>query len=159
VTSAQRADDNNETKRPPPGSRPPANIAALQLLITIADEADDWQAVWTVEHRDTLEANLSSLVGLATRLTDETLAALAANVASWRNRARKLTGWELRTEKPPVPCPLCDDASGPNRGLRVNPLRRAAVCLSCGERWDTATIGLLAEYVSSLTGRTTLDTP
>lgn len=57
--------------------------------------------------------------------------------------ATPLTGWDSPAWRPDNTCPLCSK----HGGLRVRADATGATCVECGEAWDEAAIGLLAEHI------------
>lgn len=128
-------------------SRPTARIEAVDRLAAVEQAVDDW-LVRVIEQptRLTLEDNLRALVGASPGLDTRQLSALARETARWLTWARVVTGWDTPPQRPNAACPLCE-ARG---DLRVRLEEKTAACLACGETWDPATFGLLADHIRGL---------
>lgn len=130
-----------------PGSKPPANITALNELGIITAESRRWaKYAWGIETADCVEALgvLSDRASTIEHLDD--LKDLDAHVTRWWAHARVTTTWDSPPFKPYGPCPAC----GKIGGLRVTDEPRAAVCLGCSEAWDASTIYQLGDQVSMM---------
>lgn len=127
-------------------SRPPLAMDALDVLLRIEAATAQWASVrLRRDLRETVEDNLRLLVGASTRLEDGDLRALARDVHRWHGWAATLTGWQSPPWRPRVACPLCAAADA----LRVNLADKHAMCMHCGEHWDSTdgSIVLLADYI------------
>lgn len=146
-----------------PGSRPAANIEALDTLIHIDHEAAAWV-------RRLGDDDPASTIGCVNRLY--ALAASAAfcghgkptiedrqavccdvhrierDMRRWWTQARIVSGWDSLPWRPNNTCPVC----GERRSLRIRPDDKAALCVGCRETWDHTNIGLLAEHVRAENG-------
>lgn len=123
-----------------PRSCPPARLDAINLELAITAWAADtaWRVTRTV--RDDTAANLRAIVGA--KLTSDQEADILDQLRRWVYQARVIAGWQRPPWRPDAPCPACDQ-----RGLRVRLDLSTAACVECGETWDPATIGVLAEHV------------
>ena len=132
-----------------PGSRPTAHLEALDALMLIDTESNQWLALLGLRDRDDVAANLRALVGAAPALIAHDLTDLAKNAARWLTLARVITGWEIPAKRYDNTCPLCA-SRGTLRVRAGNGLAYAevsAACVSCWEHWDSTSIGLLAEHI------------
>ncbi len=132
-----------------PGSRPPARLEAIHLELAIEAWAADmvWKARRPV--REETAANLRAIVG-AYPAGDVTV---LGPLRRWVDQARVLAGWSLPPVRLDVPCPSCDVVGS----LRVRLDESRAACVECRATWDASTIGLLAEHVRRVGGRTLRD--
>ncbi len=128
-----------------PGSCPPARLEAINLSLEISVGAADWCWRSRLQLRETTVGNLRALVG--TRLDSDRERDLCRALRRWLGIARVITGWERPPWRPEAACPICSTWYT----LRVRLAQKTAVCVECGETWDEATIGLLAEHVRALT--------
>ena len=125
-------------------SKPSARLEAIDVLQDIETEALAWNRRLNLPVMDPKTGHQLPL--------DQLVQAAAANAGddmlrdlrSWWIRARTVTGWDAPVWKPNRnTCPLCEVKGD----LRVRLDAQTAVCLACGEAWDTATIGLLADHI------------
>ncbi len=133
----------NDTSRPGFGSRPPARLDAIDRLLAIEAAAARWLTSMHIQLRADTAGNIRALVGIAGTLDSDTLAALHTEVTTWRSWAATVTGWQRPPWRPRVGCPVCDAVGS----LRIRLDRSTACCMDCGEAWDEASIGLLAEHI------------
>jgi hypothetical protein len=146
--SADPVAEEGSGTRSIPESRTPEGSRAFELLLTIEAGTAWWVSVaFRKPLRPQVEDNLAALVGCATstELQADTLARIAADVASWRRRAEEVTGWRDPARQPYVRCPTCNRLGS----LRVDLSERHARCVGCKSTWSEAegTIGLLAEHI------------
>lgn len=136
-----------------PSSRPTARLEAIDTLLTIDLEVNQWVDHLGLHIRTSLTANLRALVG-AHVYDDEQLLKLAACASRWVTLAKVTTGWEVPPFRPDNTCPLC----GVRGGLRirvgdgVGSQEVSAVCVECRETWDTANITLLGDHIKAENG-------
>lgn len=142
-----------------PGSRPTANLDALDAVADIDQQANRW--ITDLGERAPLDttAAVRRLYGLSASAPtcDRSSAdrsdtgivicctwhAIDADVRRWWIRARVLTGWDSPVWKPDATCPLC----GERRSLALRWSSKLATCSSCRETWDSENIGLLADHI------------
>lgn len=139
-------EDENPITAASAASRPPLAIDALDVLLRIEAASAEWTSVrLRRDLRETVEDNLRLLVGASTRMEDDELRALARDVRRWHGWAATLTGWQSPPWRPRVACPLCSASDA----LRVNLADKHALCMHCGEHWDSTdgSIVLLADYI------------
>lgn len=126
------------------GSRPAARVDALDTLADIERGVDDIAVRWfRLDARHMVEHDLRAIVGQLGRCDQETLEDIARRIRKWVTRARVVADWDSPPWRPRATCPLC----AMKGSLRIRLAERAAVCVACGETWDSATIGLLADHV------------
>lgn len=142
------------------GSRPTANLDALDLHQDINHQATTWLQHHGHRHPGTTLAAVRLAGSLHPQTTTCTTPAtqredgccLTHDIARWWTRARILTGWDAATWSPNTnTCPHCA-ARGT---LRIRLADHAAICTHtdpdtqqrCGATWDHTTIGLLAEHI------------
>jgi hypothetical protein len=133
----------NDSSRPGFGPAPPARLDAIDRMIAIDAGAARWVASVGLVVRDTTEANIRALVGIAATLDSDTFDALVLEVTMWRAWAATVTGWQRPPWRPRATCPICDERGA----LRVRLEQKTACCMSCGEAWSEVEIGLLAEHI------------
>lgn len=133
--------------RPSPAA--PARIEAINLSLALTAWAAD--TVWRcrLPVREDTAANLRAIVGA--QLTSDQTHTILGELVGWVYRARVIAGWQRPPFRPNAPCPACD-----KKGLRVRLDTEHATCVECGQTWDPATIGLLAEHVRTTTSRPVL---
>lgn len=143
-----------------PTSRPAARIEALATLILIDREATDW-----LRRLDPGQAPSSTIAAL--RLLDALAAGLptplhrppahqpgrrvdccsthrlAADVRTWWQQARIITGWDSPAYRPAASCPAC----GRRGTLRIGLHTYAALCVDCRTTWARETIDDLARHI------------
>lgn len=128
-------------------SRPAARVEAIDQLMRIDQAVDDWLVRrLNVEPRGDLAGNLRQIVGAAPALDAADRKKLQHEAARWVTWARVVTGWDSAPWRPNAACPMCEHKGS----LRVRLDERAAACLHCGEAWDSATLGLLADHLRGL---------
>lgn len=112
---------SSESRRPKPGSRPPATLDGVTFLALV--ETGVWQH--DADLRDALSDHvdyerpwltaLASLPGLASRLPDaaehQLTRALARDVGRWRNTSRVLLTFTVPMAKLETRCPYCSEVS------------------------------------------------
>ena len=145
------------------GSRPAANLEALDTLIHIDNEAAAWVRKLGHDDPGTTIACIRKLYSLAAsakfcnkeKPTIEDREAVCCDVhrierdmRRWWTQARIVSGWDSLPWRPNNTCPVCSE----RRSLRIRPDDRAAFCVGCRETWDQGTIGLLAEHVRAENG-------
>lgn len=140
------AEDQGGNTRRMPGSCPPAQLEAINLNLALTAWAAD--TVWRcrLPVREDTAANLRAIVGA--QLNSDQTSSILGDLIRWVYRARVICRWERPPWRPDTPCPACD-----KKGLRVRLDTEHATCVDCGETWDPATIGLLAEHVRTTTSR------
>lgn len=123
-------------------SKPAARVDAIDVLQDIERETGSWLR--------RLNLPLEDKHGRPLALADRIRAAAAnasddmhRDLRSWWIRARTVTGWDAPSWRPDNTCPLCSVKGG----LRVRLDAQTAACIECGEGWDSATIGLLADHI------------
>jgi hypothetical protein len=148
-----------------PGSRPAANIEALDTLIHIDNEAAKWVRKLGHDDPGSTIACVRLLFSLAASAKfcqrdkpskgDDGRSVVCCDVhriehdmRRWWTQARIASGWDSLPWKPNNTCPVCSE----RRSLRIRPDDRAAFCVGCRETWDQGTIGLLAEHVRQENG-------
>lgn len=114
-----------------PGSRPAANLDAIDRLEAIRASARLWCTRLDVPERPSLPDTLRALGGARGRMSDDAVAWLAIDASQWVTWAKTVTGWATPPFAPHVPCPACD-ATG---GLRIHLERKVGCCLRCGADW------------------------
>lgn len=123
----------------------PGDINAVSLLASI-EHGSRWRCLnWGITGRVTAEDHIRGLIGAAGRRTSDEALELRAELLSWQRQAEVITGWRTPSRPLNAPCPACD-ANG-SLLARVDAEDPSAVCTTCGERWDSETIGLLARHV------------
>lgn len=127
-----------------PQSTPPAQLEAINAILTIEAGAAHWCMRAGLPMRETATGNIRSLVGA--NLDSGTGNELLSQLRRWYGTAATLTGWLSPPWTPQAPCPLCD-----SRQLRVRLDRQTATCIGCGEAWSDDTIGLLADHCRAYT--------
>lgn len=134
------------------GSRPTANVDALDAANQIRTEAATWlRHLGLTDHGTTVE--------LVRRLTTHALTDrdLARDIRRWWTWARITTGWDTPAWKPDNTCPTCA-----NRGtLRIRILDTTtqdmlATCIdtNCRATWEPAAIPALANHIRTENGDT-----
>lgn len=139
-------EDNGGHIHHTPRSIPPARLDAIDACLRIQAGAAMWVTRAGLTPRDSTASNVRSLV--AAQVDSDTAKEILADLRRWYGLAATLTGWERPAWRPDAPCPACDA-----RGLRVHLARKTAACVNCGEAWTPDTIGILGDYVASLTTR------
>lgn len=129
-----------------PSSKPPGSFDAIALHTEITLGAAKWCWNVEVEQRDTVEGNLRALVGRAPVMDLDQAAELLDELVGWQRRAEVITGWRSPAFWPRVTCPVCSAW----QSIAVNLDRQAATCRECLARWDAASIGILAGYVTAM---------
>ena len=145
------------------GSKPAANLEALDVLTMIDTEAARWVRRLGGDDPGTTIACVRRLYGLAAsaqfcgkpKPTKDGRDVVCCDVhrierdlRNWWTQARVVSGWDCKPWKPNNTCPMC----GVRRSLRIRVDDRHAVCVECRETWDEGNIGLLAEHVRLRTG-------
>ena len=133
-------------------SRPSARLDAIDTLLRIEVASAHWlTSVCRKPLRPTVEDNLRALVGAAPDLTEVQQWDLTREARRWATWGRVMTGWEVPAFRPNNTCPLCASRGGlrVRVGDGVSSYESSAVCVDCGEAWDSANIGLLAEHIRS----------
>lgn len=120
------------------GSKPSARIDAIDVLQDIDREVRSWLRRLHLEIPDKHDTAVE-----LRRAAANAGPAILRDLRSWWIRARTVTGWDSAAWRPNNTCPLC----AVKGGLRVRQDATSATCVSCGEVWDTATIGLLGEHI------------
>lgn len=96
--ATQPAGTSHDSRRPVPGSRPAANIDALDALATIYVEVAGWHARHQLptpaRNIDWHKAVLRQLVGLVPTLAGAVADWLATDVHEWWHLAAVTTGWQ-----------------------------------------------------------------
>lgn len=134
------------------GSRSPARDEAIDMLLRIEGAAASWLGLRCLQPlRLTVEDNLRALVGCAPTLDPALRWDLTREARRWVTWARVTTGWEVPAFRPDNTCPLCARRGGlrVRAGDGVSSSEASATCVDCGEAWDPATIGLLAQHIRS----------
>jgi hypothetical protein len=149
--TARGMDDGDSTGRPIPGSRPPLNLSALAVHVEVSIASSRWLWSLRAELRDTPEANVRALVGLAPGLDDDVAALLLDEMTTWVRWASVLTGWRSKPYRPRCPCPVA--GCGKINTLVINLHRQAGMCTNCRTVWqaDDGGLLLLGGYVRSIT--------
>lgn len=139
------------------GSRPPLALEALSRHAEITLAVAGWCWKLRVDQRDTVQANIRALVGAASQLDHDAQERLRSDLRRWRSWAATMTGWEQITRLDRVPCPVCET----HGSLRINLTTRTAYCANpdrdadglrtCGATWAEDSIGVLAEYIKTIT--------
>ena len=135
-----------------PGSRPTARLDAIDTLLRIEAATASWLGLRCLQPlRLTVEDNLRALVGCAPDLDAALAWDLTREARRWVTWARVTTGWEVPAFRPDNTGPLCARRGGlrVRAGDGISSSEASAVCVDCGESWDPATIGLLAEHIRS----------
>jgi hypothetical protein len=127
----------------------PVAIDAVSLLQSI-----EFGAAWRcqrqgLKRRADAEAHIRALVGVADQLDYDERQDLRRELRSWQHQAEVLAGWKTPARELLAPCMACD-ARG---SLLARADGSAAWCTACGERWDEATVGVLARHVASYRAR------
>lgn len=136
------------------GSRPVANIEALDTLALIETEANAWLAGLGLEGLGGgLAVKLKRLAEAAVGQPACTRPSrsccerhrLEADFRRWWVQARIITGWDSPAWRPHNTCPSC----GHRGGLRVRLAQgqRAGLCIECRQTWTEDTIDQLAEHI------------
>lgn len=142
-------EDGDPITRSAFGSRPAANLHALDLLAAIESRALDYAAHAALIPRHTLEATLLALVGHAAAADTDFVTALAREVSTWHRRVRITCGLQPPLYAPDALCPTCEAPPVPGSGLRVRDDGDAAWCLTCGTAWDHTTITALKDHLAA----------
>jgi len=124
-------------------SKPAARIDAIDVLQAIETEALSWCRrlhLPTMDKRTGHQLDVRTLVRSAAANAGDTI---SRDLRSWWIRARTVTGWDSPSWRPDNTCPLCTVKGG----LRVRLDAQTAMCVECGEGWDSGTIGLLADHI------------
>lgn len=135
-----------------PQSVPPARIDAINALLRIEADLAMWCYRIGLTPRETASATMRALVGAP--MTSDDAAELLTHLRHWHGWAATLSGWQRPAWRPDAACPACDA----KHALRVRLERKSAVCVECGVYWVEATIGVLGEYITSVTASPTVDT-
>lgn len=124
-------------------SRPAASLDSIDTLIRIDTHAAAW--VRDLGHDDPghTDACVQLLGALTASQPPATRTQIAHDVRAWWTWARIATGWDSPAWRPDNNCPLC----GRRGSLRVKLDAGAASCTECGETWNEASIGLLADHI------------
>lgn len=132
-----------------PGSRPPARLEAIDVLLLIDTEASQWIGFLGLHERPSLAGNLHALVGVSGEIEDTDLRKLAKNAGRWVVMANVLTGWEVPAWRPNSTCPLCAVRGGlrVRAGDGISETGVSAVCVECSETWDASNIRLLGAHI------------
>lgn len=130
-----------------PSSRPSARLDAIDRLLAI--EAGAAALLWRARQplSDDVKTNLRRLVGVP--WSDTELAEVLKTARRWLAWARTVTGWDAPPFRPHVRCPACDWRDS----LRIRLAEQSACCVECGAAWDSATVGVLAEYIRTASER------
>lgn len=134
------------------GSKPSARLEALDCLDRI-DRDTEWWIRHLGHQRDhrTTHTAVRFVASLAPGLDacDKRRPGccdrheLEHDVRRWWTQARIVTGWDSPAWRPDNTCPMCSERGG----LRVKLADHAGFCAECGETWDEANIGLLADHI------------
>ncbi len=153
---------------PRAGSRPSANIDAIDTAIRIHTNASTWLRILDHDQTGTtveLVRRLAAVVpgqdqcGRRTPQRDDkrqvtccTYHRIEADIRRWWTWARITTGWDLPPWQPNNTCPLC----GSRGTIRIRAVEKLATCINdgCRETWDEATFGLLVEHIRAENGET-----
>lgn len=157
--AVSRQAGNDDSRAGGSGSRPPLQLEALSKHAEIQVAVVRWCWELRVELRDTLESDVRGLVGAAGNAASEVQGDLRADMRRWRTWCEVMTGWETVFSPKDVPCPVV--GCGTVGTLRVLLAAKRAFCrnpavdeddeLVCGGTWEEANIGVLADYIRSLT--------
>lgn len=133
-----------------PGSRPVANLAALDCLALIREEAKAWVQFQFRVTPGQLQDDLVLIYDRAATLGEEDLRQLDLEVRSWWTSARIATSWDSPPIRPHVPCPVCKMMDALR--LLLDPV--SVMCLECQMVWDDddgldGLEGLIAEAVEA----------
>jgi hypothetical protein len=145
--------------RPAPGSRPAANIDALDTYTHIdlaaarwvreLGEDDDLDTIACIRKLYALAAS-AHYCGRTKAITDDkrkvvccTVHDIERDIRRWWTQARIASGWDTPAWAPNNTCPMCAE----RRTLRIRSDDQTAMCTGCRETWDRSNIGLLAEHV------------
>lgn len=149
LDAAVEPSSSGEGGRSHPGSKPTARLEAIDVLLRIEQHVRGWVDKCGLTGRHQLTHDLGSLLAHHTRLEPLDQWLLARDARKWRSWARVTTGWETPSWKPDNTCPLC----GQRGGLRVrlgdgiDTQGAHAMCVLCGEAWDSANVALLADHI------------
>lgn len=127
------------------GSRPSAHLDSIDRLMEIGRECRDILDENGCKRRLTTEANIRSLVALASNLEDEPVKALIATVRRWLIWAKTVSGWDSPPKRPNCRCLVCNELGS----LRARFLPTTICCIRCGATWDESNLGLLAAAMSA----------
>jgi len=126
-------------------SKPSARLDALDAIARIETGTLQWLNKLGLKSPVTLTSAgpIFDLCRAIQRAAANAGPSMLADVRSWWITARTTTGWDSPAWRPRATCPLCARTGG----LRIRLDAQTAHCLECGEVWDHATIGLLAEHI------------
>lgn len=124
-------------------SKPAARISALDTHTRIEQETRQWVIGLGGTPRATAPGNLWWLAGATPNLDTHTLADLDTDTRSWHAGASITSGWDAPAWRPHVTCINCNDKD--TIRIRIEPI--LGYCVSCGQGWDAATIGILGNHV------------
>lgn len=142
-----------EDGRRPFASKPSARLEAIDRLMDIEAQSDDWVIRLGIgDVKAPAEDNLHALAGAYPGMGPTEARLYARDLRRWLSWAKTVTGWDSPAWRPNAPCPLCE-AKG---SLRVRLAESTGVCVECGEAWDPGTIGLLADHIRQTNGEDTL---
>jgi hypothetical protein len=136
--------------RPGFESKPSARLDALDTLARIEAGTLDWLNRLNLKSPMVLTPSgpIFDLCRAVQRAAANAGPAMLGDVRSWWITARTITGWDSPAWRPRSACPLC----GNKGGLRIRFDAQTGHCTECGEVWDRATIGLLAEHIRAENG-------
>jgi len=151
-TAVEASGGSEEGPRPAFTSKPAARIDAIDAYTRIDLEAAKWVRQLGEDDPTDTASCITRIAGLAAsaHYCDEkpkpgccTVHAIEADVRSWWNTARILTGWDIPAWSPANTCPLC----GVRGLLRIRLAQHVGMCVGCHETWGPESIGLLADHI------------
>ena len=143
------------------GSRPAANVDAIDTARRIDRDATDWliRYSWVINSDTDLARDIQrwwitdgDTIDRVRRLAPAALhdPELANDIARWWTWARITTGWDQPPFQPHNTCPHC----GVLGSIRIRLHEHLATCTNdtCRATWNQDTIGLLAQHIRTENG-------